>query len=80
MAEANFMSKRIFGGLEFEVDDKKVAETEALLQAYVDAMLPADLFREEARTKAFQNATWAVMDIHIEECDREYAERAKHES
>jgi len=74
---------RIIGGLEFTStleDDKKTVETIALLQAYVDAMMPLDLYNEKARTKAFQNATWAVMDVVIEECDREYAERQKSES
>jgi len=74
------MTTRIIGGFEFvstPEDEKKVEETIALLQAYVDAMMPLDLYTEKARTKAFQNAAWAVMDVVIDECDREYAERAK---
>jgi len=77
------MTTRMIGGFEFvstPEDEKRVEETIALLQAYVDAMMPVDLYTKEARTKAFQDATWAVMDVVIAECDRERAERQKSES
>lgn len=72
------MTTRIIGGFEFvstPEDDKRVDDAVALLQAYVDAMMPVDLYNKEVRDKAVENATWAVMDIVIAETEKEIAER-----
>jgi len=77
------MTTRMIGGFEFvstPEDDKKVEETVALLRAYVNAMMPLDLYTQEQREKATLDATWAVMDNVIEIEDREKAERQKSES
>jgi hypothetical protein len=69
------MDKKALEELGVFVDPQEVDNAVALLQAYVDAMMPVDLYSKEARDQAMLDATWAVMDIVIAETEKERAAR-----